>query len=268
LGGNIYAGGARLFGGLMNDGTITSADGSGISVIANALLSGGLNNFGSIGGNKNAVCIENTSLSGGIKNSGKLLQHQGLPDPDYAAINICNSSISGNVVNSGYIEAFNQGILLHSSRLIGSITNTGTIIGSTGSGIYIAGMSTTSGGLTATANAILDGAIINTGSIYGAQAGITVSTYAAITGGITNSGVINSNQVAISLKNDAVVQGGINNSGVISGGVAGILLSKSNIADGITNSGIIRGGQYGIYVDTLQCWRRNQSCWPKSNNQR
>ncbi len=63
----------------MNDGTITSADGSGISVIANALLSGGLNNFGLIGGNKNAVYIENSSLSGGIKNSGKLLQHQGLP---------------------------------------------------------------------------------------------------------------------------------------------------------------------------------------------
>lgn len=192
-----------------NSGTLTS-EGTFInsSVLTNNgsfSNSGGLTNSGTLTNNGSLTNIGVLTNNGSFANAGALTNN--------GTINGAGSlSNSASVVNNGRITGDTNGITGS-----GSITNTGTIIGTAGTGVQMTGP----GVLTNAANAL----------IQGGQYGIQVGTG----GTVNNAGTILDDAIAgAALGSGAVV----NNSGTI-GGVTGAVFTGTGAT--LASSGTISG---------------------------
>ena len=232
---------STLTGGITNSGSIT---GGVIGVaIRSGSLQNGINNSRMITGGNTGIGLLNGSLSGGITNSGKINGgtygfYVGAGSTISGGIQNVGGTVSGNIgiINAGMISGGIAIAIKTNAILSGGISNSGTILGTTGNAIFIR------------SNATLTGGIMNTGKISGVNTGILVTRTSTFSGGITNSGSIGGVNAGIVVQNGSSLIGGITNSGTISG-LAGVKFTASALTGGMTNSGIINGGSYGIYVD-------------------
>jgi uncharacterized protein with beta-barrel porin domain len=226
----------------------------------------GIENSGTIFGGWTGIKVESSStIAGGITNSvGSIIQGS-----SSTGIKVNTAShITGGITNNGDILGGSYGISVGNISTIDDITNnaTGTIQGSSGTGIGVFGSSTigainNSGEIgggnvgiyadTSTIGAISNDALLAT--ISGGSAGIFL-TQGIITSSISNSGTISGGK-GIYLLNGSSIGGGIINGDIsnataaISGSTsAGINLSNSTVTGGITNYGIISGVTTGIYA--------------------
>jgi uncharacterized protein with beta-barrel porin domain len=223
------SGTSTLAGSILNAGTITSTTTRASINIDNSLVSGALNNSGTISntgsGSGYAIKVANGSTLGALVNSGTITS------PDNLAISIGQSTVNQGITNSGSISG-QQGISLLDHAVIagGGIVNTGRIHGD-GAAIAI-DSSTVSGG-------IVNGV---GGTIAGDSQGIYISR-SAVTGNIDNSGLIDG-LVAVWLSESSLQGSIINRAGAsITDAISGyalLLQGGSSVAD-IDSSGLIKG---------------------------
>ncbi len=148
--------------------------------------------------------------------------------------NITNSGTGVGITNSGLVSGGQFGIeIQQGSTLQGTITNSGSIEGGGAVGIYAYQSS-------------LRGGVNNSGSIAGGINGIFAS-HSNLSDGIANSGSIVGGSRGI-FAYQSSLSGGINNSGSILGGTAGIHAYQSSLTGGISNSGKIAGGEGGNVI--------------------
>lgn len=149
-----------------------------------------------------------------------------------------------SVTNTGTITGTSgyPGIALGPGTTAGAITNSGLIQGSPTSGdddqldgVFVSG--TLAGGITNSP----------TGAITGAQNGIAVMTGGSVSG-VVNSGSINGGQDGIVVSASSIT-GTITNSGSIVGGSAGIAVQAGGTVSSIVNTGYIHGGSSGVSVN-------------------
>jgi uncharacterized protein with beta-barrel porin domain len=217
---------STFLGGIVNSGTITSANGDGVLVTGFGSASlmpsfgGGIANTGIINGNTNGINLQFVSnFSGGIANTGT----------------IALASTVGPITTPGINVA---GV----STFAGGITNSGTItaLGPVGSGILVAGVA-------AAGNAVstFTGGITNSGTINATQFGIGIggATISSFGGGITNSGSITASTGINFGAQIATFSGAITNSGNITG-TGGNAIDVHSAQSAITinqNAGTITG---------------------------
>jgi len=255
--------GGTLTSGLTNSGTIT---GTSRGVYMNqSIINGGITNSGYITGANNGIRLVNAaSIAGDVTNSGTLSAGNG-----GSGFSMHNSATaSGAFINSNLITAGNasaKGILLDgAARIVGGITNSGTITAdNTGTGVSLSSSQTTNF-LNLAAGTIIGGSgngggvviggtgtgyiIDNRGRIVGGSNGMALSGPAR--GSVVNTGVIVANSYyGILMQSSAKFS--ITNSGSIIGNSAGIHLRNTgpSITGGLTNSGLIQG-KVGIEVNS------------------
>ena len=196
--GIVVASSSDIHGGIVNGGTIEGAGGpggaspdpgNGIALFTKSAIHGGiLNNaggeiFGAVG--YGIAAKSTSSIAGGITNSGYIHGAK-------AGIYLDKSALTGDIVNhvntlhDGLISGGVTGIKLSSSStIVGAITNSGLIKGTTEAGINLSTSSDITGGITNSA----------TGTIHGDRAGIEVRTSSTITGDPTHAGITNSGTI-------------------------------------------------------------------------
>jgi uncharacterized protein with beta-barrel porin domain len=268
--------GAAVTGTITNNGTITGTGSSievdqssvGGSIINNKTLSGsGVGIYvtgvaghlstvgGSITNNGTIVTQGNDGMFvqfatvGGSFNNTNSINTTALGGS--GAMILSSSSLTGSITNSGTLNAKVVGIDVLSSSVGGNVTNNGGTINAQ-IGIGFTGQAT---GKPVT----ITGSVINSGTINASTfSGISVSGYkggVTIGGGISNSGTINATLgTGIGLYG-ATINGGVtNNGGTITAKNVGILVGStaqasgaSSITGGVTNSGTI-SGKTGILV--------------------
>ncbi len=240
--GSIFNSGVRLNGaGTITNlagGTIRSNGGEGINAVsssvfnaAGGMISGALRGIFLWGANSsvdNSGTISGGTLSGlTLNDGGSLINRSGGLINTVGGHGVVAGLGASTITNNGSIQGDTSGVLFLSD---GSLTNTGTISSTSGSGIqaYNGSLSVTN----------LAGGMIS-GSAYGIDAG--------------NAGTFISNAGTISGNYGVQMQGGaVHNltGGVITGAAHGILSASG--ATAITNSGEIHGGaglfQQGVYV--------------------
>lgn len=204
--------------GISNTGTI-SAGATGIRIANSNTINGSITNSGTIsaGGVNNGIAIvSGNTISGGITNTG-IIQATGAGN----GIIIRDSTISGNISNSGTITAAQTGIsVLNSGVIQGNISNSGSIVATASNGIRVSNASQ------------VNGDISNTGSITAGNIGINVYSATTIGGAISNTGTINADQTGIAVNSTSTVTGGISNSGTIQGDTNAINVSAgSTVSD-------------------------------------
>ncbi|BEI35272.1 hypothetical protein PHIN6_07900 [Polynucleobacter sp. HIN6] len=274
--GVVLYGGSTIGGGILNTGTIVGQliglgilNAYSVGASGNSLVMGGITNSGLIqGSSASGIAIISSQLNGGITNQvgGTII---GVSNT-YGALHVENSTLTGGIVNAGLIEntalgagsgstTIAAGILLNNSSLSGGITNelTGVIVG-TLAGIY-SNNSTISGNIAnaglisaqyfeagkaiSLRDSLLDGSIVNTGTLTGHSDGVLVYR-SSISGNIENSGSIYGAWYGGIRIDDSTIAGSIINSvsGQIVGGyTAGLMVYRSSIAVDIVNRGTIIG---------------------------
>jgi len=278
---------ATVSGGIANSGTISSANGNGIFVGANAptldtqTFAGGISNSGTISATAfNGIRVDGVSgFSGGITNSTIISAAGfGIFVGTTNAANVGVSTFAGDISNSGTISGGHEAIFAQNvSTFAGSIANVGTLVGSNGTGVGIA-----VGPVSMFSGNINNGGVISAGAV-----GILVSSVSQFGstsegGGITNSGAISAGNTGIAVQAVQTFFGNISNAGggTISAGGAGILVDEnvkqfvgnivnmgaitavsgivvgcscgvSTFAGGITNSGTITAALAGILVTNV-----------------
>jgi len=255
---------------LTNTGTIYGST-RGVYVDQNAAI-GSIANSGSIfGGNNGAIQVYNsTSSIGTLSNSGLISNATNYAIADGGTISTLTNTSTGTIratntdainvsrfitvlSNSGLISGGNNAIYTSSSGSIGTLNNSGTIIGtgSSAAGLWnggTIGTLTNSGTITSTGQnaAVLYssgsiGTLTNNGAIITTAASsvaITNSGGASI-GTLTNNGTISSSQ-SMAIQNVGTIST-LTNTGTISGHVNAIKSSNGTLST-ITNSGLISGG--------------------------
>lgn len=217
---------STFVGGVVNTGTITSANGDGVLVTGFGIalqlptFSGGIVNNGAITGNTNGINLQFVSnFSGGIANAGTITVVS-TPGPLVApGINVAGvSTFTGGINNSGTISSTSAN----------------------GAGILVAGIAN---GLTPVTS--FSGGITNSGTINATLLGIDVGAgvISRFDGGITNSGSITA-QTGIFLGAAlATFSGAISNSGNVTG-TAGTAIDVHSAQNAITinqSAGTITG---------------------------
>ena len=228
-------------GDLINSGTIIGGD-EGISLIGS--ISGDINNSGLIETEGTGIYLYgaggNAFVGGDVINSGTIISNADSGIFLYG-------TIAGDINNSGLIEADGHGIYLYgangASLVEGNITNSGTIISASESGIYVYGK--------------VLGGIDNSGLIQGANNGIYLDDPSLVSGDVTNSGTIEATSdtgFSFSVESGADFAGTLINSGTLLGGLdmdtgdvnnSGLLDTRgvaSNVNDDYTQTatGILR----------------------------
>jgi hypothetical protein len=217
--------GADIAGGIVNNGTIRSTNGIGMSLglllgfvtPSPVTQTGVIDNFGVINGG----LVGFDGIAGSFLN--RLWNHQG-------------ATISGGI----------SGIITESTFALwqGGIVNDGSIVGSSGNGINLGQLNTVP--LTFTGG-ITNGA---TGTITGGGASAVAIVATQFSGGIANQGLINGFFRGIILEGSQFA-GGINNgaSGQILGNLTGIAVNGGTFGGGIDNAGRIAGAtEHGIFI--------------------
>jgi fibronectin-binding autotransporter adhesin len=156
-------------------------------------------------------------------------------------IDVVGNPASGPVSNSAAINC----IAIDNSTVNGNITNTaaGTVT-ATGT----AGVSGT--GINIINNSVINGTIVNNGSIIANTNGIGIAS-GTVTGGISNSGMIRAGFDGMAIVNPTFF-GGVTNSGTITAGSIGIVAFSSSIfSGGITNNNSITGNSTAIRINQV-----------------
>ena len=207
---------ATITGGIQNAvGATISGGPSGIAILTNSVLQGGIDNKGLISGS--SIGIDNAGTISGAS----------------AAINVhSGGSIVNGVVNSGLIQGSSSGIRVSGlgSSITGGINNKGTISGTAGINIM--------------ASAGVTGGITNSGRILGTNQGVLVQIAGTLTGSVTNNagGLIRgSSGVGVNVSKAGTINGSIANAGTISGHTGIAVFSSGSVTGGITSSGTITG---------------------------
>ncbi|WP_071461916.1 hypothetical protein, partial [Polynucleobacter asymbioticus] len=269
VGGNSYGiyinSGGSIDGGITNSGTLVGTSYAGILIGNNSTLGGtlgglyggGIQNLAgsTIAGGQYGIAIQSGGVvTRGITNAGSILGNTVagiLVGSNSYLDSINNQSISGSQV--GAIAGGQIGISIQSGAVVGSISNSGSVIGNS-YGIRLVGNSTISGnisnsgqisgvgftGINAFQSTILGG-ISNSGVITGGATGIS-AYYGSQIAGVTNDGVISGSGLGINVASFSTLSGGIDNAGTITAGVTAIqVIGNSSITGGINNSGLISG---------------------------
>ncbi len=214
---------SAISGSIMNSGTISGGGvDSGMSIIANSIISGDITNQGLINATSgNAIALNQSVINGGILNSGRI------QSTNANGINVSNvSTIQRNITNSGTLSGGQNGISVLSGSTVGGIVNSGTISGGN-NGLNIS-------------SSTINGSISNSGTIRGGATGINISS-GTTNGGISNSGTIQGNIFAINITN-----GNVNNIDIL--GTSARIIGAVNAIN--TNVNITNGATFtseGIY---------------------
>lgn len=183
----VYLRNSSVSGSITNSGRIeiaTTSEGANGIYIQGSSIGGSIVNSGTImatGASSAGIglYLYNSSITGGITNSGRI---EGTSTGGSGiGILISNSVISGGITNSGLIRGASTGIKLSGDSTVSSIVNLGTIVGTSGYGIYNSGMIdtlTNAQGAGNTAGALtFRGALPTT---YNTYLGANASTYGKI----------------------------------------------------------------------------------------
>ena len=201
--------------GVMNSGSINT-------LINNGLMSGahyGLLNY-------------YTGVIDTLVNGGTILSR----GAGWAGIDNARTITSLTNNSGGLIGTFNTGTGLVNTGSIGTLSNSGTIMGGANPAISNTGLSNT-GTIDALINVgTLNGATVTGGTITGGNTGI--NNAAGLIGTLSNTGLI-TGQVGIGIKNDATITR-FDNGGMVSGGNTG-LANASGLITTLVNSGTING---------------------------
>jgi uncharacterized protein with beta-barrel porin domain len=177
---------ANVSGGIDNSSSITGR--SGIRVLSSNISGAIVNRATGIisGATSQGIYLQHSILSGGLDNSGTI--SGGTSNVSAGLLIDSNSGISGTFINrvGGDISAHQWGIDISGGDISGGITNLGKIH-ATNYGITVRG-----------SNSDISGGINNAGTISGIYA-IYVQSGAKISGGILNSGTIRGLGTAIYL---------------------------------------------------------------------
>ena len=283
-----------------NDSSITVTTSGTIdgTVSGTGVISTGTNttttliNVGAILGSSYGILNEPTGSFGTITNSGTISGDNGVYTTGTigTVTNTSTGLITGGILgflqrggsvdqfsNAGVITSDGYAVGFDTGATLGSLTNSGTMIGATqGLILAVTGTVTNLAGavISGTASDGLDtfgnvGLIDNAGSIYGLYRGVFIA--AGSVTDLTNTGSINSGDAGLVMDTSTTL-GTLTNSGTISGGGSGAVLSttgtvtnnaggsiRGDDVDGlglgtigniglIDNAGSIYGGDSGLYI--------------------
>jgi fibronectin-binding autotransporter adhesin len=279
-----------FLGGIVNEATGRILGGSGAALrVAGGSFAGGVANAGLIEGS-NGVVFATTTVAGGLLNDagGSIVGRNG------AAVWLTNgiAVFSEGIVNRGSVDGSTDGILIEADSFLGGVVNTaaGEILGGSGVGLDIAGLSFAGGvqnagliegaiGVVFAANEVdggllndvggsivgRDGAavrisggsfsdgIVNRGSIDGASDGVVVGA-GSFAGGIANASgaTITSNDgAAVRVTSGTTTfAGGLTNDGSIEGSQNGVAIESGSFAGDVVNGGDIDGGDIAFFMST------------------
>jgi len=240
----IYINGTDIGGSVINAGDIKGENGA---YLQSATIGRDIQTWGSITGSDRGLVLVNTKVEGRVVNDGDI---SGGIDP-FTLLNttvgddvvnrgtivggsgaaISGSAIGGDVINQGNILTYLSQTSISGSTLGGRFVNYGTI-GTQGGDTAWSGLSvsasTVSGEFTNAGkiigagtsyaldigNSILNGRLVNRGSISGARAlNVTDSTLASV----SNTGTLKGTERGMSVQGDSEITGGLVNAGLISG---------------------------------------------------
>jgi uncharacterized protein with beta-barrel porin domain len=268
---SVLGTGTKLTGNITNSGTIT-APFVGINIGAGAhgippttsgigaTVTGTITNNGTITGPGAGIEVDQSSVGGSIINNKTITTNNvGIYVTGVAGH---LSTIGGSITNNGTIVTQgNDGMFVQFATVGGSFTNTKSIdttaLGGSGAMILssssLTGSITNSGTLSAKVVGIdvlsssVGGSVTNSGGTINAEIGIAFTGQAAgkpvtITGNVTNSGTINASTfsgISVSgYKGGVTISGGIFNSGTINATLGtGIGLYGATITGGVSNNG-------------------------------
>ena len=243
-------------GGLTNAEAATIRALSGDGVFASAEWRGGLDNAGTIEGERDGFAYAGTDFHGGVANAGMIKGGR-------YGLRLTGSTFDGAFSNEGEIDGGLTGVAILFDHVAGAFLNSGTIDGGTGAGVEIdvatwgstddpadivnAAAGRISGGTTGfalTAETVF-GNFINNGKISGAAAntGITI-TASVFNGDIENDGEATAPSNALKL-NISTLNGTVRNTGTIKttgpNGVAADLAIGNGTTFANTDGGLIFG---------------------------
>lgn len=281
---------SSFLGGVVNEATGRILGGSGAALrVAGGSFAGGVSNAGLIEGS-NGVVFAATNVGGGLLNDagGSIVGRNG------AAVWLTNgvAVFSDGIVNRGSIDGATYGVLIEADSFLGGVANTaaGEILGGTGAGLNVAGLSFAGGvqnagliegsiGIVFAANEIDGGllndvggsivgrsgaavqvsggafsdGIVNRGSIEGAGDGVVVGS-GSFAGGIANASgatITGNGGAAVRVTSStAVFAGGLANDGSIEGSTNGVLIESGSFAGNVVNHGGIEGGDIAFFMNT------------------
>lgn len=266
------ANGSSITGVISNTGIISGVSGSGVAVIDNSTLVGGLVNnnlsgtsIGTISG-KTGISVLNSNITGngisiagnalvkgtslsGISLSGSyvsIINNQGGTITGQTAIRVVAGSTLGGLSNTGAIvdsSNANTGLLLSNSAIAGNVFNSGFVFGRTSFRLN---------------NAAISGAITNTGAIDNlgvpSPGYALVLTNSTLSGGLNNASgaLIRSGATAIGFINSGLA-GNFNNAGTIDAPNGTAVYANASTLSGINNlSGGVVMGLTGIRLVNSQ----------------
>ena len=271
---------STLSNGLTNNGSIRSANATGIQ-IASSTIYNGITNNGAISASSQGIWISGTSggpgtplsntIHGDIFNSGTIVSSSA------TAITISYAEITGGISNSGTISGSNldTGIEIRNHTIIGTdITNSGLINAYGGNALSVHSTCAIQGGVSNTGKiesitavglsidnvSTVQGDIFNSGTISGNSKGLTIHNLSRVGKNIYNTGVISGGHIAdttsiynnggLSIYSQTTISGNIINNGIINGDICpGIVVSSASVIQGgIFNSGIIQGNTNAIHI--------------------
>jgi hypothetical protein len=277
--------GVTINGGIVNDGSIftelegiaVSGNAGNLAIGGSAVINGGITNNGSLSSLYAAIAISAATVNGGILNAGNLVATQ-------TGVLLTDDQITGDIANTGTIDSESEDsieVVAGPIQLVkggatfdadaevqGSIRNAGTLIVPSGAeGIAVFGSGTVTVTITGNVsnsgamgnptggtnvvgiyvgpNAVIDGAVSNTGNLDTAT-GVLISG-GQVEGGVNNSGnVFAGSGYGILAQDGAVIDGGITNTGELSAGV-GIQVTGATVNGGVNNAGALTATN--IYLD-------------------
>ena len=237
---------------------------SGAAGVNNPVLvtvaAGSIINAGTISASTSSANIWAIDVNGATAGLS-LISNSGLISAYNSGITVTNSAIVGQIVNaqSGTISATTGIVLGGNGQISQGITNAGLINARNGGGIFsstgsIAGGINNSGTISSTRsagiylyNSTVSGGVVNTGTVFGGStAGIYIGHGSRLEGGLVNNGLIHGVSKGVDIDASSL-DGGITNSGIILGGQsAGIYVHSGTITGGISNSGSISGNATSV----------------------
>jgi uncharacterized protein with beta-barrel porin domain len=296
--GSLSSYGVVFAGGIVNaaGAEITSEDGPSVA-IGGESFSGGFFNGGLITQTGSGwlyegvgVVFASRTVAGGLTNDvGGVIE--GTLGPA-VLVTSRTTVFDGGIVNRGTLDGATDGALIEADSFLGGVANAaaGEILGGTGAGLSIAGLSFAGGvqnagliegsiGVVFAANEIeggllndvsgsivgRDGAavqvsggafsdgIVNRGSIDGASDGVVVGA-GSFAGGIANASgaTINGDSGAAVRVTSATATfaGGLANEGSIEGSTKGVAIESGSFAGDVVNHGGIEGGEIAFFMNT------------------
>lgn len=225
-----------VLGSFTNNGTLTS--GSGDTQMGDTLVKGDFINRGTIATGRtgfNGLSIYGGSIGGNLINQGTLDGgHFG------SALYLDQGAvIVGDLRNKGLAQG-RTGIELHGAHIIGSLVNSGSLLGAIDSfEDHGTGLLATGGGI--------GGNLVNSGKISGFDAGVRL-TGVKVAGDILNTGtILGTDGGGLSLENTRVQR--LENRGMVQGDYTAVSIGEGSQVSELVNYGTLHGFEYALFVD-------------------